>query len=222
MFKKYTIAGESNPMWQLAEPAILKTWAEGMAKASIPDLYLTHVMALFMSSIMFLGGFILRLLVVGVTLLIGYVLFEQTLSLAASAVIPGIETGGAAVRDLGEGKQWPYQMLGYVIIIKATIFVFGSNFTSWLSDCSLYLLLMILGMVPLKWIAGGLLKDNYFAQLIAKSSFMGVEIAQTISAAPRETRERYERIYELYLNSNSEVERRELEKFCRNGNSSEE
>ncbi len=59
MFKKYSISGVSNPIWQIVEPVILKTWADGMRKASYPQLYLIHFMALLLSAIMFLGGFLL-------------------------------------------------------------------------------------------------------------------------------------------------------------------
>ena len=78
MFKKYTIVGENNPLWQLVEPVILKMWADGMRKASYPKLYLIHFMALLLSTAMFLGGFVLRIFLVGSILFLGYVVFEES------------------------------------------------------------------------------------------------------------------------------------------------
>ena len=214
MFKKYTIAGENNPIWQLAEPVILKTWAEGMTKASYPELYLIHFMALLISTGMFLGGFILRILVVAFILFVGYIIFEQTLALAFTSIFPSIVLDTTTNRNVAEGSLWFYQLLGYVILIKSVLFIFGKNFTGWVQDSLLYILMMTTGMIPLVWIANGLLKENYFAQLIAKSSFMGMHIAQTISAAPPEIRNEYDRIYDLYTHSNREDKRRELEELC--------
>lgn len=215
MFKKYTIAGETNPVWQIAEPVILKIWAEGMRGASYPQLYFIHSMGLLVSTGMFLGGFILRLLVVAIILLMGYTFFSESLSLAFEAVFPS--AGLNITINTGEQNLWLYQLLGYVILIKSVLFVLGRNFTSWAQDTLLYVLMITTGMIPLQWIARGLLKENYFAQLLAKTSFMGMLIAQTISAAPAEAINKYDKIYSLYMNSNKEEKRRELEELCANG-----
>lgn len=212
MFKKYTIAGENNPIWQLAEPVILKTWAEGMSKASYAELYLIHFMALLISTGMFLGGFILRILIVASILFVGYIIFEQTLVLAFTAIFPSIALDATTNRNVAEGSLWFYQLIGYVILIKSVLFIFGKNFTDWVQDSLLYILMMTTGMIPLVWIANGLLKENYFAQLIAKSSFIGIHIAQTIGAAPPEIKNKYDRIYDLYMHSNREDKRMELGK----------
>lgn len=215
MFKKYTIAGETNPVWQIAEPVVLKVWAEGMRGASYPQLYLIHLMGLVVSTGMFLGGFILRLLVVAIILLVGYALFEQPLSLAFDAVFPSI--GLNLATNVDDSNLWLYRLLGYVILIKSVIFVFGKNFTDWVQDTVLYVLMMTTGMILLQWIARGLLNENYFAQLLAKTSFMGMLMAQTISAAPAEAKNKYDKIYDLYMNSNKEEKRRELEDLCAKG-----
>jgi hypothetical protein len=215
MFKKYTIAGETNPVWQIVEPVILKTWAEGMRGASYSQLYLIHLMGLLVSTGMFLGGLILRLLLVALILLMGYALFEQPLSLAFDAVFPS--TGFNLTMNVDGNSLWLYQFLGYVILIKSVLFVFGRNFTDWVQDTALYMLMMITGMIPLQWIARGLLKENYFAQLLAKTSFMGILMAQTISASPATARNKYDKIYDLYMNSNKEEKRRELEHLCATG-----
>lgn len=212
MFKKYTIAGEANPVWQIVEPVILKTWADGMRGASYSQLYLIHIMGLLVSTGIFLGSLILRLLLIALILLMGYALFEQPLSLAFDAVFPS--TGFNLTMNVDRNGLWPYQLLGYVILIKCVLFVFGKNLTDWVQDTVLYMLMMITGMIPLQWIALGLLKENYFAQLLAKTSFMGIFMAQTILAAPETARNKYDKIYDLYKNSNNEEKRRELEYLC--------
>jgi len=213
MFKKYTIAGD-NPIWAMAERVILKTWADGMLRASYPQLYLIHSTALLFSTGMFLGGFVLRLLAAASILFLGYAFFEQAFVLAFSAVFPSIALDASINNNVDESSLWLYELLGYVILIKSVVFLFGKNFTEWVQDSMLYLLIMATSMIPLKWIARSLIKENYFAQLIAKTSFMGGHIAQTICAAPPEILNRYDKIYDLYNNSNREDKRRELEKLC--------
>ena len=116
--------------------------------------------------------------------------------------------------NVNESTLWVYKLLGYVILIKSVIFVFGKNFTDWVRDTALYLLMMVTGMIPLKWIARGLIKENYFAQLAAKKSFMGVHMAQTISAAPPEIEQKHDKIIDLYQKSNDENARKQLEELC--------
>ncbi|MBW1796214.1 MAG: hypothetical protein JRI94_11975 [Deltaproteobacteria bacterium] len=214
MFKKYTITGENNPIWWLVEPVILKTWAEGMCKASYPQLYLIHFMALLLSTVMFLGGFVLRILLVGTILFLGYAVFEESLTLAFSAVFPSFGMDTTIMNNVDESSLWIYQVLGYVILIKSVIFVFGKNFTDWVQDTALYLLMMVTGMIPLKWIARGLIRKNYFAQLAAKTSFMGMHMSQTISAAPPDIEQQYSKIFDLYQKSNDENARNQLEELC--------
>ncbi len=156
MFKKYTIAGENNPIWQIVEPLILKTWADGMRKASYPKLYLIHFIALLLSTVMFLGGFILRVLLIGSILFLGYAVFEESLTLAFSAVFTSFEINTTIMNNINESGLWVYNLLGYVILIPSVLFVFGKNFTDWVGDTALYLLMMVTGMIPLKWIARGL------------------------------------------------------------------
>lgn len=116
--------------------------------------------------------------------------------------------------NVDESNLWIYKLLGYVILIKSVLFVFGKNFTDWVQDTTLYLLLMVTGMIPLKWIARGLIKESYFAQLAAKTSFMGMHMAQTISAAPPEIKQQYDKMIDLYQKSNDEKARKQLEELC--------
>ncbi|MBI2993010.1 MAG: hypothetical protein HYY48_02395 [Gammaproteobacteria bacterium] len=217
MFRKYTIAGESNPVWQLVEPAILKLWATGMLKASYPSLYLVHVMALLVASVTFALSFCFRLLLLAVIFVVAYVAFEDALTQVLATVLALPETGGAPATMPPSSTLWMYQLAGYVVVIAAVVLlllVLGKHFMEWARDVVFYLLLMITLMVPLKWIARGLLRENYFAQLIAKSSFMGAHIAGTIAAAPPEITRQYDRLIGLYQGSNDEKTRKELEQLC--------
>jgi hypothetical protein len=137
MFKKYTIAGESNPIWQIVEPVILKIWADGMSKASYFQLYLIHFMALLLSTVVFFGSFVLRVLLIGFILFLGYAVFEESLSLAFFAVFPSFEMNTTIMANVNESTLWVYKLLGYVILIKSVIFVFGNNFTDWMRDTSM-------------------------------------------------------------------------------------
>ena len=101
-------------------------------------------------------------------------------------------------------------MTAVVLVLR----VLGRPLIEWGRDVFLYALFMITLMVPLKWIARGLLRENYFAQVVAKSSFMGVHMAGTIAAAPPEINSLYDQIFKLYRDSNDQRTREELEQLC--------
>jgi len=155
-------------------------------------------------------------LLIGSILFLGYAVFEESLTLAFSTVFPFFETNTTLMTNVNERTLWVYKLFGYVILIKSVIFVFGKNFTDWARDTALYLLMMVSGMIPLKWIARGLIKENYFAQLAAITSFMGVHMAQTISAAPSEIEQKHDKIIDLYQKSNDKNARKQLEEMCAN------
>lgn len=183
-----------------------------MLRASYPKLNAIHFMGLIFSSVMFLFGFVLRLLVVLLILFLGNLFFEQSFDLTINTILPTYDSS-VSEKNLND-ELWIYMVLGYIILIKSILFLFGRNFSEWVRDTVLYGLFMISGMFPVKWIARGLLSNNYFAQLIAGNQFMGTFIAQTISAAPTEIINKYDRIYDLYNNSNDEDKRRELIELC--------
>lgn len=217
MFRKYTIAGESNPVWQLVEPAILKLWATGMLKASYASLYLVHVMALLVATAMFALSFFFRLILLTAIFVLAYIAFEEALTEVIGTVLVLPETDGSRATLPPSDEFWMHQLAGYVVVITAVVsvlLVLGKPFTAWVRDVVLYLLFMLTLMVPLKWIARGLLRESYFSQLIAKSSFMGARIAGTIAAAPPEITRQHDRLIELYQGSNDESTRKELEQLC--------
>lgn len=51
--KRYTIAGD-NPVWQVVEPVLLRTWAQGMLKATSRDLFLCNASGLLMAQFFFI------------------------------------------------------------------------------------------------------------------------------------------------------------------------
>lgn len=217
MFRKYTIVGEGNPVWQLVEPAILKLWATGMLKASYVSLYLVHVMVLLVATAMFVLSFCFRFLLLTAIFVLAYIAFEEALTEVLGTVLVLPEMNGARATLPPSDELWMHQLAGYVVVITAVVsvlLVLGKPFIVWVRDVVLYLLFMITLMVPLKWIARGLLRESYFAQLIAKSSFMGAHIAGTIAAAPPEITRQHDRLIELYQGSNDESTRKELEQLC--------
>lgn len=213
-FKKYTIAGEENPNWVIAEPILLKIWADGILKASLRRLQYIQILSWIVSVIFFLGGFALRLSLVGLILLGGYWLFPQTFLMALDLVFSSVEIGGVEYARFSKSYLWLYELLGYVIVIKAVIFLLGGGFVTFVKDSCLYFLLILTNMFPLKIIAKGLQRGDYFAQLIAKTSFMGMNMAQSIRAAPLNERSQWDRVLGLYENSNNPLAREELEKLA--------
>jgi hypothetical protein len=213
IFKKYNIAGESNPYWQLVEPMLLKIWAKGICEASYPKLHSILFFDLLSSTFLFLAGFLLRVSAVALFLSIGYVFFKDSLLLAFNTVLSSSDIGTSISISVDEEKIWIYKLLGYVILIISVIFIFGMNFTYLMLDIMMYILMTVTNMLPLKWTARGLKKENYFAQYFAKTSYMGTIINQTILAAPPEIVSEWDKVSDLYKNSNNEDARKELERL---------
>ena len=72
---------------------------------------------------------------------------------------------------------------------------------------------MFTNMRPLRMIARGLQNETYFAQYVAKTSFMGTYIVQTMTATPPDDQIKSDRIFDLYLNSNQPTAREQLERL---------
>lgn len=217
MFRKYTITVESNPVWQLVEPAILKLWATGMLKASYASLYLVHVMTLLVATAMFAVSLCFRLLLLAAILVLAYFAFKEVLTDSLGTVLVLPETDGVRATSPPSDELWMHQLAGYIIVITAVVFILlllGKLFMTWVRDVALYLFFMITFMVPLKWIARGLLRESYFAQVLARSSFMGAHISATMAATPPEITRQHDRLVELYQRSNDESTRSELEQLC--------
>jgi len=217
MFRKYSIAGEANPVWQIVEPAILKLWATGMLKSSYASLYLAHIMALLVATVMFAVSFCFRCFLLVLIFFLTYIAFEDSLIQVLSTVLALPDTSEFSTEMPPSEQLWIYQVVGYVVLMTAVVLVLrvlGRPLIEWGRDVFLYALFMITLMVPLKWIARGLLRENYFAQVVAKSSFMGVHMAGTIAAAPPEINSLYDQIFKLYRDSNDQRTREELEQLC--------
>jgi hypothetical protein len=212
LFKKYTIAGENNPVWQVVEPLILNTWAKGMLQASTTTLFTVHFMMLIMGSVFFLTGFIVRLFIMAIVLIAIYAIIPGPFSLSFAAIFPAAGLDFRA--DTGGNWILLYQLLGYVVLIKSVLFLFGKNFNSWLFETIFYLLLMVTGMLPLRWIATGVIDEKYFVQGFLKTHYMGGYIVKSINAAPPFIQKNYDELFELYMDSNSEESRKKLEDLC--------
>lgn len=213
IFKKYNIAGESNPYWQLTEPMLLKIWAKGICEASCPKLHLILFYDLLSSTFLFLVGFLLNVSAVALFLSIGYYFFKDSLLLAFNTVFSSYEIGTSISISVEEDKIWIYKLLGYVILIKSVIIIVGTDFTSFMFEIIMYVLMAITNMFPLKWVARGLKKEKYYAQYLAKTSYMAIIITNTVLAFPPEIKLEYDNIFRLYMDSNNEDVRKELERL---------
>ena len=68
-------------------------------------------------------------------------------------------------------------------------------------------------MMPLRLIARHLQKGSALAQAVAKTSFMGTYIVQTMTATPREDQQQWDTVMNLYMNSNQLSAREQLERL---------
>lgn len=212
MFEKYTIASENNPVWQMVEPLLFSTWAEGVQEATIPKLYAFHFVALMMGTVFFLVGFLGRLGIISIVLMVFYIIFPGAFSLSLTAIFPtiGMDLGA----NINTGSVLLYQLLGYVALIKSVLFLFGKYFRKWILETIFYLLQMLTGMLPLRWIAGGLREEKYLAQLFARSDFMSMFMPGSITAAPATIVKQWDDLIDLYRDSNREESRKKLENLC--------
>ncbi|RJT32636.1 hypothetical protein D3227_26855 [Mesorhizobium waimense] len=206
---RYTIAGESNPYWVLVEPILLRIWAEGIAKTSSLSLHMVNGVALITHVIFFAIGVILRLAAVGALLFAGYALFPQTLEIALGSVFSAPYTASPLA---SVASSWIYELLGYVLIVTSIMFVIGGSFFGFLGELLLYLLFAVTHMAPLRLLAVGLRNENYWAQSIAKTSFMGMYLVQSVGAFPDGAE--WDRVFDLYLKSNTPHGREQLEKLA--------
>jgi hypothetical protein len=192
---RYTIAGEGNPYWILAEPILLRIWAHGITKASLVELHITNVMSLVISAVGFAAGALLRAAVVGVLFSVIYLAIPEVI-------------------ERGPSASWIYQGIAIVLIISSAVFVLGERLFWFIGECLLYLLFTTTNMIPLRLLASGLRNERYLAQLIAKTSFMGMYIVQTVGALPTESQAEWERVFDLYKQSNTPDARAELEELA--------
>ncbi|MDZ7686943.1 MAG: hypothetical protein U5O39_19970 [Gammaproteobacteria bacterium] len=208
---KFTLAGENNPNWQMAEPLLLKIWARGILASDTSRLYVVIVMSWVVSSAFFLFGFLLRLAAVVAA---GYVL-SQLVPNAASVTLNLLFSSLESTDLPSTDWLWMYELAGYTMLVLAIIFVLGSNLAEFLRDTLICMFLMVTGMAPLRWLGRGLAKEQYFAQLVAKAPFMGVYLTQTIGAAPRPIAHEWDHVFDLDMNSNDEGLRKKLEALAK-------
>ncbi|OHV78491.1 hypothetical protein [Ensifer sp. LCM 4579] len=208
---RYTIAGESNPYWVLVEPILLRIWADGIAKTSSLSLQMANGLALIVNVIGFATGVILRLAAAGALIFAAYLLFPQTVEIALGSVlsVPYTVAAPASVASL-----WTYELLGYVIVVTSIVFVLGGSLSGFIGELLLYLLFAITHMVPLRLLAVGLRNENYWAQAIAKTSFMGMYLVQSVAVFPDEARAEWDRVFDLYSKSNTPQGREQLERLA--------
>lgn len=208
--RKYNIIGENNPNWVIAEPMLFEIWAEGILKTASKELQFVNILALAVEISMFLGSMALRIAVVALIIFLGYSLFPQTLSLSFDLVFSGAEITRIQYNHLNSNILWMYELLGYVILIKSVMFLLGKTFTEFVINSCSYLIMMLTNMIPLRFIARGMQKERYFAQILAKTTFMGTYIVQTIAATSPEVQNQWDKIINLYENSNDPSAREEL------------
>lgn len=72
---------------------------------------------------------------------------------------------------------------------------------------------MLTNMAPLRFIAKHLQQENYFAQALVKAPFMGTYIIQTMTATSGEDRNKWDQVFNLYMNSNRASAREQLERL---------
>ena len=204
-FKKFNICGDENPYWLMVEPILFDIWADGIQKTKTGQLQGINILSWVLGVSAFLGRVILKLAFLASMLFICYSIFPETLSKSFDLIFSRMYMGN----DL-----WAYQLLGYAIIVPSVLFIFGGYFKAFIFDSCLTLLLLLTNMLPLRYLAKGLKKESYVAQLIAKFPFMGVHIVTYAIGMHRDSMNQWDKVFDLYLNSNRPSAREELERLA--------
>jgi hypothetical protein len=202
---RYSIVGENNPYWTIAEPLLLQIWADAIIKTRSINLHLVNLGAFMISILWWAGGAALRSAMIIGFLGIGFALFPGPLYASLHSVLWPSLMDGADI--------WIYRLVGYIIIIEGTVIVFAS-FPEFVLDCVLYVGFAATNMILLRLVAKHLQRGATMAQAIAKTSFMGVYIVQTIRATSGEDQRKWDTVMNLYLNSNQLSAREKLESLA--------
>lgn len=101
-----------------------------------------------------------------------------------------------------------------MIVVTSIVFVLGGKLFDFLGELLLYFLFAVTHMVPLRLLAAGLRNENYWAQTIAKTSFMGAYLVQSVGMFPDKARTDWDHVFGLYLRSNTPDGREQLEKLA--------
>ena len=205
MQKSFNIATENNPNWQIAEPILLDIWADGIPKSKYRLLHLANLMSWSFAAPLFLGGVVLRSSLVVSFLFICYVIFPNILTTSFDLIFSGKQM---------DSDFWAYQLLGYVIIIKSTLFIFGDGLKDFITQSIICLLLFLTNMLPLKYFAKGLRKENYIACALVRNELIGMLMVQFKAAFPSDIDREYDQVFDLYLDSNNLASREELERLA--------
>jgi len=185
---------EKDPLWLTVEPTLLKIWAEGIRKASYLKLYTIHLLTLFISMVQLLWGFVIRILLFGILLFLGWTIFGDPIILSIKAVFPSLKLFSNEISILAKDNNlWIYHLLGYLILIKSLLLIFGKYFVDCLQELILCLFMLVTGCVFLKW------KPETVYQYSPIMSRVMAQYASTIIVAgPSEIEQQYLNILELY------------------------
>ena len=205
-FSKYDIVGENNPYWIIAEPMLFKIWADGIRQTRLLKLHFANMFSMIIHIIYFLGGTVVRIAALIGSLFLVYLALPQTLTISFETIFD------TDFDPSGMNNLWLYRLLGYTILVKSVLFLL-SGFTVFVRDLIIYLVLMATNMAPLRIIAKGLQKEQWLSQCIAKTSFMGTYIVQTMTATPFENQHKWDYVFDLYMNSNRPSAREQLERL---------
>jgi hypothetical protein len=105
--RKYTLVGENNPYWVIAEPLLLTIWADAIIRTRAVNLHLANLGSFVTSALFWGGGAVLRLAAVTGALGIAFVLFPELLYTSLHSVLwPSPTDGGNNI--------WIYRLVGYV------------------------------------------------------------------------------------------------------------
>lgn len=184
-----------------------------MISASLGYLYLAIFFGLLVKTCFFLLGLLARVSVLGAVYFAAYLIFEQHLLLVVDSVLSTAELGIIARSAISTDTLWIYELIGYVVLVLTILVLFGSNLATFLQEACIDILLMLTGMLPLLLVARGLQRDNFFAQLIAKSPVGAGYLPTTIAAASRTIEQEWDKVFDLYMHSNDEAARKELERL---------
>ncbi len=131
---------KNDPNWAIAEPVLFDIWKFAFETASFEDKVVAYIVAILANVIGFVASLLFRSLLIASLFFICYLLSRQTFSYIIKSVLPTLPIFDTiTIRSGTYPDFWIYQLLGYILLIKTTLYIFGKNLSAFLKHSLLTL-----------------------------------------------------------------------------------
>ncbi len=170
------ILDEDNPLWRKAHPVLLQIFCRGVQAAESKQLILGALISIAMRPVTLVTAIFFNAIHIAILMAVWWFLRDY-------------------IAEFGS--------LDYVILTVGMIAIFYKDIYDSLLDLLLYILVLITGGRFLRWMCTGYLSGTPFRQnILTKNEGMAAFVAGMVAVIPRQFRDKYDEIMDLYLDSN--------------------